>query len=257
MTAPVTPFRSDIDYGYSIANTRSVAPAGLRSTSRDYRSGRREAQARDTRRRVIDAGTAIFLERGYAAATMRAIAAKADVAVPTVELLFGKKSRLLKAAIDVAIAGDDEPIAILDRDWTSRALVAKDADAFLAVVASVIAPAQRRSAGLVLAVFEGAAADAELAALSAQLIEQRAKTARWLVDQLARIAPLRHGCTLAEAVDTIWLLMDPVIFDRLTRQRRWTVRRYERWLAESIDRLLLDRSIDRPTTPKKKKRYAR
>ena len=206
---------------------------------------------------MIDAGTVVFLERGYAAATMRAIAAEADVAVPTVELLFGKKSRLLKAAIDVAIAGDDEPVAVLDRDWTAEASDAKDADAFLAVVASVIAPAQRRSAGLVLAVFEGAAADAELAELSTQLIEQRAETAKWLVGQLVRIAPLRRGCTLAEAVDTMWLLMDPAVFDRLTRQRRWTVQRYERWFAESIDRLLVDHSMRRPTTTNKKKRYAR
>jgi hypothetical protein len=161
-----------------------------------------------------------------------------------------------RVSIDVAIAGDDEPVAVLDRDWTARALVAKDVEAFLAVVAGVIAPAQRRSAGLVLAVFEGSAADAELAELSTQLIAQRAKTAKWLVDRLVRIAPLRRGCTSAEAVDTVWLLMDPAVFDRLTRQRGWTVERYERWLAESIDRLLIDGSTHKPTTTNQQKRNA-
>lgn len=189
---------------------------------------------------MIEAATTVFLERGYAAATMRVVAAAAEVSVPTVESLFGTKPRLLKAAIDVAIAGDDEPVAVLDRSWAADALAATDARAFLAIVAGVIGPAQARSAGLVLAVFEGAAADPALAELSTQLIAQRATTAEWLVDRLAGIDPLRDGCTRQEAIDTFWVLMDPAVFDRLTRLRGWTVERYERWFADAISRLLLD-----------------
>src|SRR5215472_13049920 len=88
--------------------TQSRAP-------RRYRSSVRDAQARRTRRRVLDAATAVFLDRGYGGATIRAVAAGAEVSVPTVEALFGTKARLLKAAIDVAIAGDDEPVPVLDR----------------------------------------------------------------------------------------------------------------------------------------------
>lgn len=216
------------------------------SSPRVYRSARREVQARRTRQRVIEAATAVFLERGYAAATMRIIAATADVAVPTVELLFGTKPRLLKAAIDVAIVGDDEPVAVLDRSWTSAALAATDAHEFLAIVAGVIAPAQTRSAGLVLAVFEGAATDSALAELSAQLITQRAETAEWLVDRLTGICPLRGGCTRQEAIDTFWVLMDPAVFDRLTRHRGWRAERYERWFADSITRLLVDTGASGP-----------
>ena len=83
----------------------------------------RAERARRTRRRIVDAATALFLERGYAGATMRAIAAAAGVAVPTVELGFGTKATLLKAAIDVAIAGDDEPVPVLDRAWADTCLL--------------------------------------------------------------------------------------------------------------------------------------
>jgi TetR/AcrR family transcriptional regulator, regulator of autoinduction and epiphytic fitness len=212
----------------------------VRHVARAYRSTRREAQARSTRRRVIEAATGEFLEHGYAGTTMRAIATAAGVAVPTVESLFGTKPRLLKAAIDVAIAGDDEPVAVLDRSWTAAALRSTTAEELLSIVAGVIAPAQVRSAGLVLAVFEGAATDSELAELSAQLIAQRARTAEWLVDRLAGIAPLRDSCTRQEAIDTLWMLMDPAVFDRLTRQCHWTVEQYQRWLAGSTIRLLVD-----------------
>ncbi|HEX5812722.1 MAG TPA: hypothetical protein VFY38_11495, partial [Pseudonocardia sp.] len=102
------------------------------------------------------------------------------------------------------------------------------------VAADVIAAAQARSAGLVLAVFEGARADPDLAALAAQLTAQRATTARWLVDAMTRLAAPRS----ADAADDLWLLMDPAVFDRLVRQRGWSPQRYARWFARSARRLL-------------------
>lgn len=207
--------------------------------ARTYRSPQRAEQARRTRRRVLEAGRAVFLARGYAGTTVRAIAAQAGVSVPTVELLFGAKPRLLKAAIDGAIAGDDEPVPMLARPWATRAERAKTADELLAVATEVITTAQVRSAGLVLAVFEGALTDPDLAALAEQMTAQRAATATWLVDALARVAPLRPDTTRDEAVESLWILMDPAVFDRLTRQRRWNAARYERWFARTARRLLV------------------
>ena len=97
----------------------------------------------------------------------------------------------------------------------------------------MIAAAQSRSAGLVLAVFEGGRTDPELAALAAELTDQRAATAGWLVGALTAIAPPH-----SDAVDDIWLLMDPAIFDRLVRHRGWTPERYGRWFARAAHSLL-------------------
>lgn len=160
--------------------------------------------------------------------------------MPTVEALFGTKARLLKAAIDVAIAGDDEPVAVLDRPWAHAARDASGLDEFLSLVADALADAQRRSAGLVLAVFEGSARDADLAALADQMVAQRSATASWIVRGMERFAPFRPGCDVDEAVDVMWLLMDPAVFVRLTRVRGWSVSRYRRWVADSAARLLLE-----------------
>jgi hypothetical protein len=132
---------------------------------------------------------------------------------------------------------------VLDRGWADAALEVETVDEFLSIAVGLIAPAQVRSAGLVLAVFEGSSTDPELAGLLEQLVAQRAETAAWLVDGLTRIAPLREGCTREEAVDTMWVLMDPAVFDRLTRQRAWTVERYGGWFARSVEHLLVP---DRP-----------
>jgi len=207
--------------------------------SRRYRSTSREERARETRRRVVDAASASFLTRGYAGTTIRLIAARAGVSVPTVELLFGTKATLLKAAIDVAIAGDDEAVPVLERDWTVQAQAAESVDEFLAVAAGVVAAAQARSAGLVLAVFEGSIGEPELATLAAQLITQRAATAAWLLNALSVKATLRATGDLQEAVDTLWVLMDPAIFHRLVRQRSWSTEQYRNWFARSAQRLLI------------------
>src|SRR4029453_9459657 len=83
-----------IDYGIAIVNIGTVE-TDQRRLPRTYRSNRRAAQARRTCQRVLDAATAEFLARGYAGATIPAIAAGAAVSVPTVESLFGTKARVL------------------------------------------------------------------------------------------------------------------------------------------------------------------
>ena len=220
---------------------------------RAYRSSRRDAQALQTRQRIVDAATGVFLERGFASTTMRLVASRAGVSVPTVELLFGTKGSLLKAAIDIAIAGDDEPVPVLDRHWTGAARSAETAHEFLAIAASVIGPAQQRSAGLVLAAFEASSHDPELSALADQMTAQRSTTAEWIIDQLTRKAPLRKGCRRRDAIDTVWILLDPAVFDRLTRHRGWTVEQYQHWFADSVGRLLIGEPVTNTTTTRRRR----
>jgi AcrR family transcriptional regulator len=234
-----------IDYGLAIVNYCAVEID--QGGARPYRSARRAEQARQTRQRLLAAATATFLARGYTGTTMRAIAAAAGVSVPMIEQQFSTKARLLKAAIDVAIAGDDDEVPVLDRVWAEKGRAAGDVGEFLAIVADVLAPAQSRSAGLVLAVFEGAATDPALAELSATMISQRAVIAGWIIDQLADKAPQRGELDRADAVDTLWILMDPAVFDRLVRQRGWSVERYQRWFARSARRLLVADNNPAPT----------
>ncbi|HEY2075469.1 MAG TPA: hypothetical protein VGH53_03955, partial [Streptosporangiaceae bacterium] len=54
-----------------------------------------------------------------------------------------------------------------------------------------------------------------------------------------RRSPLRAGTNRVAAVDTVWALMDPVIFSRLTSDRHWTTSQFERWFTDSVRRLLL------------------
>jgi AcrR family transcriptional regulator len=214
-------------------------PAARGRAARRYRSPRREQQARRTRARITAAAAQRFLACGYAATTMRAVAADARVALPTVELAFGTKAQLLKAAIDVAIAGDDEPVPMLTRGWAEQAESMAGPAEFAAVFAEVLAQSAQRAAGLTLAALEAARSDEDITAVAAQLMTQRQVMATWLVDGLLRRSPLRNGTDRAAAIDTIWTLMDPAVFCRLTGDRGWSATRFRDWFTDSTLRLLL------------------
>lgn len=229
-----------IDYGLGIANIPTVAPTASRASSkRVYRSPTREHRARATRECILRSARAEFLRLGYAATTMRAIAAAAGVSVPTVELVFGTKPQLLQAAISFSIRGDVDPAPMLQRDWAARATASRSVSDFLAIVARVLVDAAQRSAGLVVAAFESARHDESMRALSEQLRAQRTETAAWIVDGVIARAPLRPEIARDHAVDTVWILMDPRVFCALTHERGWVPERFELWFTDSVARLLL------------------
>src|ERR1022692_4617412 len=167
-------------------------------------------------------------------------AAEAGVPVPTVEAAFGTKARLLKAVIDAAIAGDEAPVPMLERAWAARARAASDATGVAAEFAGTLTASAQRAAGLVLVALDAARLDPDIAEVAAQPTRQRGIMAAWLVDELTARSSLRHGISRDEAIDTVWLLMDPAVFTRLTGQRKWTATRFRAWFTDTVIRLLLD-----------------
>ena len=117
--------------------------------------------------------------------------------------------------------------------------VAQSAEFYRAVFAEVLIQSAQRAAGLTLAALEAARIDEDIAAVAAQLMTQRQVMATWLVDGLLRRSPLRDGADRAAAIDTVWALMDPAVFCRLTGDRGWGAARFGDWFADSSLRLLL------------------
>src|SRR5947208_11121 len=89
---------------------------------RPYDSPRRREQARATRRAILQAARDMFVQDGYVATTIDAIADHAGVSPETVYATFRNKRSLLSQLIDVSMAGDDAPVPILERDWVQEML---------------------------------------------------------------------------------------------------------------------------------------
>src|SRR6266487_317916 len=85
------------------------------AVKKPYSSELRAAQARATRRAIVDAAARLFIAHGYGATTVDAIARAAGVSRKTVFTSVGGKIEALKLAIDWAAVGDDEPVPMLER----------------------------------------------------------------------------------------------------------------------------------------------
>lgn len=220
------------------ADSTPPPPDNSPRSRRRYRSPGRQEGARATKARICAAAENEFLAHGYAGTTVRGIAAAAAVSRPTVELIFGTKARILKAVIDRATAGDDEPVSMLERNWATTAQARRDADGFVAAFAEVLTAAAQRAARLIVIAFDAARSDAEISAVATQMMHQREIMAAWLVDGLVQRAPLRAGLNHGTAVDVVWTLMDPAVFQRFTDQRGWSPAQFQAWFADSILQLL-------------------
>jgi AcrR family transcriptional regulator len=206
---------------------------------RPYRSPARQDQARRTRAAILVAAHDAFVADGYAAASLRGIAQAAGVSVPTIEQTFGTKRNLLKTVVDVTRAGDDEPVPLLERAPARAASGAVTAEEFLALVTAEVGAVAARVSAIFSVVAHAVAGDEQIAALSAEIDAQRRTVAAWIVDAVRRRGRLRPDLGHEDAVDTVWVLLDPTVHRRLTADRAWTTGAFTRWLADALARLLL------------------
>src|SRR5580692_8961789 len=93
---------------------------------RPYQGAARQARTRRTRAAVAAAARSLFAERGYAATTIEAISDRSDTPQPTVYRLFSSKLGILKAVLDVSIAGDDEAVPVADQPHVHALLADPD-----------------------------------------------------------------------------------------------------------------------------------
>jgi AcrR family transcriptional regulator len=199
---------------------------------------RREERARATRQRIVEAAVELFLDKGYASTTVEAIARRADVAPATVYQAFGTKAAILARSLDVTIAGDDEPVALLERDWVRRASREPDPGRRLAVVVRGASEVAAMTAEIKDVLRDAAATEPELWALIKDDHERRLATQQELVDLLIKAHPLRPGLRRDDAVGTFYALVNSESYRLLSGQLGWSTRRWQRWLISTLDRQL-------------------
>jgi AcrR family transcriptional regulator len=204
-----------------------------------YRSQLRTEQAAATRRLVLDAATRLFVERGYAATSIDAIAEAAGVGRSTVFAAAGGKSWLLKTAYDRAIVGDDEPVPLLQRPAARKLFEISDPAEIVVGHARIVAEAAERVSAICEAIHSAAGCDPEVGELWAQIGQERLDGAKAFAALIHEKGGLRDGLAVGQARDIIWIFNDPTLHHVLVRQRRWSQERYRDWLTESLQRQLL------------------
>ena len=213
------------------SNRTSVNP------KRPYDSVRRREQARQTRAAILDVARRRFLDDGFAATTIAAIAKEARVSVDTVYKAFGGKPGLVSAICAEALTGEG-PVPAETR---SDAMQASESDpreiirawgTLTTEVAPRIAP--------ILLLIRAAAADPEMAQLQAQLNAQRLERMTSNAGNLASTGGLRADVTVERAGEILWTYSSPELYELLVLIRGWSLDTYGSFIADAMIAALLD-----------------
>ena len=201
---------------------------------------RRARKALATRWRILDAAEALFVQNGYAATTITAIAGQADVAVQTVYAVFGTKRAILAELLAVRVVGDDTATPLKDRDDWRLMEAETDPRRQLGRLAAIATRIGERMGALYNVLAGAAGSDPEIAAMHQRQQQSRHNDQRRVARSLARKGGLRPGLSETRATDIMWAIANPTMYHRLVTERRWAPTEYERWLAQLLACSLLE-----------------
>jgi AcrR family transcriptional regulator len=212
----------------------SARPRAYDATERRRIAGQ---QRRDSRRRVVAAATRCFLEAGYFATTIADIARAAGVAVQTVYSAVGGKADLLIEVVNQAVAGDERDVMFLEREWMTELRAEHDPRRQVRIFAEEMTSIGARVVPLFLMMRAAAASDPEVAAGWQRSVGLRRDTARAVVRALRGLRP---GLSREHAIDLVWAIASPEVYDLLVLQRGWSHAECAEWVADAIAAALLD-----------------
>jgi AcrR family transcriptional regulator len=198
---------------------------------RRYDSSRRTRQAEQTRSEVLAAALELFNERGWAGTTLAAIAERAEVAVETIYSGFGSKKGLLRAAMDVGVVGDSEPVPFAEREEAAR-MGRGSREARLRAAVEIQTDIHERTAGVWQAILAAASSDEEVDRWRIELdAGRRLETQRSLALMYERKVD-------EHVVDLFWALFSSEVYSKLTRDAGWSRSEYEAWLYTATERII-------------------
>jgi TetR/AcrR family transcriptional regulator, regulator of autoinduction and epiphytic fitness len=212
-----------------------------RPVKRAYDMSRREAQARETQRHIAEAARELFVERGYVATSIRDVAEQAGVSVQTIYNAFeGGKAAIFGRVMDIVVAGDDEPVAVMERPTYQAMFETDDPVEILRIGVALSAELFGRMAPLIPAIREAVTAEPTIAeGWRENYGRNRYKGMQPVMGRLAELASLRDGVDVNRATDIIWTVLGLENYEALVLERKWPAEDYTAWAVESLRATLL------------------
>lgn len=212
-------------------NSRSV------KQQRRYDATRRQEQARQSRDAIVEVARRRFLDDGFVATTISAIAGEVGVSVDTIYKTFGGKPGLVRAICERGLAGEGPVHA----ETRSDALQTTEPDPRVIMrglgrLAAEVAP---RVAPIMLLLRDAAVTDPDMAALKVELDELRLVRMTNNARNLAKSGHLREGLTAARAGEIMWTYSSPELYELLVVRRGWSARQLGAFIADALTAALI------------------
>jgi AcrR family transcriptional regulator len=206
----------------------------MTEVKRTYDATNRQQRARERRRAVVQAAQELFERDGFRATTIAAVARTAGVSAESIYKGFGTKAALAKAVFDFVIAGDDEPVPMLERPEIQTVRSEPDPGRKLALYAEGLASRQHRSAKVQLLIRDGRHVDDTLEEVWQKLLAERLHGMTMLATELHATGRLRPGLDVDEVRDILWTYISVELYELLVLNRGWPVARYTTWLSDAL-----------------------
>lgn len=192
-----------------------------------------DALRRETRNRILEAAEVEFTARGYAGTTVSRLAETAGVSVQTLYLAWGSKRELLRGYMESVLAGD----AASPADAASRFTDMGPAEC-LRELANLVAEIAGRAATGWSLYRDAAAVDPEIAGDWNELQLLRHQLVARILEGIPASA-FADGVTLADAIDTAWVIVSPESYDLLVHRRSYNLGQFRDWMQSTLTASLL------------------
>jgi AcrR family transcriptional regulator len=202
---------------------------------RSYSSPLREQGAAYTRLLVRDAGHRLFARDGFVATSIKKIAYEAGVSERTVYTHYKNKVEIFQDALNVAIAGDEEPVAMRDRPEFEEVLGTPSATEMISEMVRRNGLILERAGALIMAGIESSGADADMRGISDEGEHAMRANCLALATALVATGEVRDGMDADAVADVLTTMLSPHVHQLLG----WPADRYRDWLAGTLTASLL------------------
>jgi AcrR family transcriptional regulator len=198
---------------------------------------RRTIAAGATQLAIVEAASRLFIERGYLATTLSAIASEAGVAIQTIYNSIGSKRDVLSKVLDYAAAGEHAPTPA-PTCVLAQAEEEPDPRKSLDQLVDFWRNSRRRTAPFYRLLRQAAALDQQAADLERARAEQRLRSYRSGAGLFAERGALRAGLSVDDAAAIIHATGHPDLY-RFLIEQNWTADHWATWVRSTLEAALL------------------
>lgn len=203
-------------------------------TKRSYDTTKRQAQALQTRVRILETAKKLFKEEGFDRVTIDKLAKVAQVSSPTVYALFQSKTGLVRALMDEALSKDLYE-ALLSEGRT------KNTPHDWVRIAAKISRLMYDAEAEYLEFFQSASVlSPEIKALEKEREERRYSRQQASIVEMMEKESVKKGLNLSYVRDVAWAFTSRDMYRMLVLERGWSSDQYEKWLCKLLSEQFLE-----------------
>jgi AcrR family transcriptional regulator len=195
---------------------------------RAYRSTARQAQAEETRRRIVAMALELLTEKGFDGVTMEEIANRAGVASPTVYAAFGSKRGIVRALIEQQSFGPSYAQIV------SQVHAAQDPPTRLRTAAGIARTVYDAGREVWKVISKTGSVSPELSEVLREKESRRYEGQAMMIDWLKEHNALKPDLDVTTARDILFALTSRDLYLTLTEERGWPSDKYQQWLGDML-----------------------